>query len=58
MPTKLIEMEGLLIEAEAKSGEAEQIAKSAAEQVKGSLGKIKPIIVAVCKPGSARLGRT
>jgi len=52
MSTKLIELQdGFLVEVETQEGEVEQIAGgNGVNQVQGTIDKIKPLLLKVCKP--------
>lgn len=50
MATKLIELEdGILIEVDAREGEARQIAGGVAERISASLQNVQPLLTAVSK---------
>ena len=50
MPTKLIELDGALVEVEVSPDEARQISGGLADKVSGTFDKIKPMLVKACRP--------
>ena len=50
MSSKLIEMEGILVEAEVSDDAAREIAGGAAEKVAATLDKITPVLRQICRP--------
>ncbi len=50
MPTKLIELDGVLIEVEVSPDQARQISGGLADKVGGTFGQIQPLLVRACHP--------
>jgi len=51
MPSKLIELsDNTLVEVDVPAGKARQISSSAADRVGSTLEKVKPILIAFCRP--------
>ncbi len=50
MPTKLIELDGALVEVEVSPDQARQISGGFADKVGGTFDKIQPLLVKACRP--------
>jgi len=50
MPTKLIDIDGTLVEVEVSPGEVQQISGGLAEKVSTTFEKIQPLLVKACRP--------
>ncbi len=52
MSSELVEMEGILVEADIDEEQPRKIAGGMAKRVQGTLDKIRPILIGVCEPVS------
>ena len=50
MPTKLIEIDSVLLEVEVSPGQAQQISGGLAEKVDKTFDNIRPLLVKACRP--------